>query len=160
MMNRVFTVRARLALACGLAVLFGVGAATTEAQGRRQMQRAQRLYNQLNKQQVETTQKQFEASQKLAAQRQAQLAAEAQKNLEMRKAAADASRLAKDEKKAKLKESLAKDRAEVEKNEKAAAAKKTPAKVEPGKEKDSEDKPTKAAEAKPTGKPTTASDGK
>jgi hypothetical protein len=159
MMNRVFTVRARLALACGLAVLFGVGAATTEAQGRRQMQRAQRLYNQLNKQQVETTQKQFEAAQKLAAQRQAQLAAEAQKNLEVRKAAADASRLAKDEKKAKLKESLAKDRAEAEKNEKAAAAKKTTT-AEPAKDNDPVDKPTKATETKSPVKPTATSGAK
>ncbi len=156
MMNTVLTVRGRLALACGLAVLLGVGAATTEAQGRRQMQRAQRLYNQLNKQQVETTQKQFEASQKLAAQRQAQLAAEAQKDLEVRKAAAEASRLAKDEKKAKLKESLAKDRAEAEKNEKAAAAKKTTT-AEPAKDKDPVDKPTKATETKSPVKPTATS---
>lgn len=40
MMKTVLTVRAKLALVCGLAALFGVGAATTEAQGRRQMQRA------------------------------------------------------------------------------------------------------------------------
>jgi hypothetical protein len=155
MMNRVSTVRGRLALACGLAVVFGVGAVTTEAQGRRQMQRARKVYSQLNKQQSETTQKQFEASQKLAAQRQAQLAAEAQKDLEVRKAAAEASRLAKDEKKAKLKESLAKDRAEAEKIEKAAAPTKTPSA-----EKTPVDEPIKATETKSSVKPTATSGAK